>query len=287
MSTALMTLLRPLRAFALIALGAMALAGCHDIGFPIGPDFSIALSPPVSTVSAAAPTTAYTFTVTPLQYFTRSVTITLPAPQGFACVPASCTVTPPSYAAPGAFELTPLAATPAGTYAFNFFATSGSLSHEVTAMITITPAGPPTPDFTLSVSPLASTTVAVRTLAIPDTFTGYPATLTNAPSRLLAVNPAGQQIIAATSAGISIFTYPADPLSVATATVASGQLALLGSGFDKASTLTIDTLPTPIVFDNSTELTAALPPLPSGVHSVTVTAPNQPAYTLSLAFTTP
>jgi hypothetical protein len=127
----------------------------------------------------------------------------------------------------------------------------------------------------------------VRTLQLPDSFVGSNGTATTSPTRLLAVNPAGQQVIAVTTAGLSVFTFASDPLSLGEANLASGTLTLLGSGFSASTTVLVDTLPLPAAFVSSTELTVTLPTPAPGAHSVTLTNPNGDTYTLTLAFTTP
>lgn len=127
----------------------------------------------------------------------------------------------------------------------------------------------------------------VRTIAIPDSFTGSNGTATTSPTHLLAVDPAGQQVIAVTTAGISTFKFISDPLSVSEANFTPGHLTLLGSGFAASTVVMVDTLSLPSTFVSTTQLGLTLPTLSPGVHNVTVTNVNGDVYTLTLAFTTP
>ncbi|WP_124848434.1 hypothetical protein [Acidipila sp. EB88] len=105
--------------------------------------------------------------------------------------------------------------------------------------------------------------------------------------RLLAVDPAGQRMFVGTAAGISTFTFASDPLTVNRAVVTGAQLAIAGSGFQAGATLAIDLEPIACRVASSLSLTAALPALAAGVHSVTVTNPDGHSYTLTLAFRLP
>lgn len=126
----------------------------------------------------------------------------------------------------------------------------------------------------------------VRTLEVPGGLSGQPGTNITYPTRLLALDPGGREIITVTPAGLSTFTFASDPLSVAQATVSGGMLTITGSGFSSSSTVNIGTLTVPANFIDANHLTVTLPALASGNHSVTVTAPNAIPYTLQLAFTT-
>ena len=125
----------------------------------------------------------------------------------------------------------------------------------------------------------------VRTLEIPGGL--YPSTLPVYPTRLLAVDPAGQRLFTVTTAGLSILTFNSDPLSIAQTTLNGTQLAVSGSGFDSSSSVLIDTLSVPLAVVDANHLTVSVPTLPSGVHSVTVFNSNGDQYKLQLAFTTP
>jgi hypothetical protein len=127
----------------------------------------------------------------------------------------------------------------------------------------------------------------LRTLEVPGGLIGSNGTETTSPTRLLAVSPADQKIIAATSNGVSIFSFASDPLSISEANNLSGQLTLLGSGFTSATSITVDTLAASANFVSPTQLNVTLPALASGPHSVTATNPNGDTYTLTLAFSTP
>ena len=127
----------------------------------------------------------------------------------------------------------------------------------------------------------------LRTLEVPGGLIGSNGSQTTSPTRLLAVDPVGQQVVAATANGVSIFTFASDPLSISEANNQSGQLTLLGSGFFNATSITVDTLAASATYVSSTQLSVTLPVLAAGPHSVTATNPNGDAYTLTLAFSTP
>jgi streptogramin lyase len=120
-----------------------------------------------------------------------------------------------------------------------------------------------------------------RTLEVPDGILGSIST------SLLAVNPAGQQLVIATASGISAFTFTEDPLAIGEVQLSGTLLTVVGSGFDSAMTLSIDSIPVSVTVDGSTRLTATLPQLASGPHSVTITIPAGHQFTRYLAFTTP
>jgi len=127
----------------------------------------------------------------------------------------------------------------------------------------------------------------LRTLEVPGGLVGANETPTTSPTRLLATVPTGQQVVAVTASGISVFTFASDPLSISEANLTSGQLTVLGSGFSNATSITVDTVAATAVYVSSTRLNLALPTLASGTHSVTAANPNGDTYTLTLAFTTP
>jgi len=127
----------------------------------------------------------------------------------------------------------------------------------------------------------------VRTLEVPNGIVGSTYVNSGNPPSLMAVDPSGQQVVAATVNGLSIFTFANDPLSISQANLSGSQLTVLGSGFANGCTLRIDasTNTTPTV-TNSQQLTVSIPALPAGTHNITVTNSNGDTYTLWLAFTT-
>jgi hypothetical protein len=127
----------------------------------------------------------------------------------------------------------------------------------------------------------------LRTLEVPGGLIGSNGTPTTSPTRLLAVSPADQKVIAATANGVSVFSFASDPLSISEANHQSGQLTLLGSGFASATSITVDTLAASATYVSPTQVNVTLPALASGPHSVTATNPNGDTYTLTLAFSTP
>jgi DNA-binding beta-propeller fold protein YncE len=123
--------------------------------------------------------------------------------------------------------------------------------------------------------------ILARTVEVPDGVTG------SQTQRLLAVDPQGQKFITITAAGISTFTFAADPLTVNSAAIAGSQLTVSGSGFQPGATVKIDLEETPCTVASSLRITASLTALASGEHSVTVTNPDGHVYTLSMAFREP
>jgi hypothetical protein len=120
-----------------------------------------------------------------------------------------------------------------------------------------------------------------RTLEVPDGI------LASISTSLLAVSPAGQQLVIATASGISAFTFSADPLAIGEVQLSGTLLTVVGSGFTSAKTLSMDTIPVSVTVDGSTRLTATLPQLTSGPHSVTITDAGGQQFTRGLAFITP
>jgi hypothetical protein len=127
----------------------------------------------------------------------------------------------------------------------------------------------------------------IRTLEVPGGLTGSIGTDTTTATRLLAVSPSGQQVVAATARGVSFFTFASAPLSIGEIKQNAGQIQLLGSGFSTVSGVLIDSIAVAANYVDSTEITLALPDLPVGTHSVTVTNPDGESYTLAMAFSIP
>src|SRR5205814_2283809 len=116
------------------------------------PDFSLGASPGSMTVTAGS-SASYTATVSALNGFSRSVSLSASGlPSG-----AMASFTPATVSGSGSSTLavSTSATTPAGTYTLTITGTSGSLSHitSVTLMVN----AQPVPDFTLSASPASQT----------------------------------------------------------------------------------------------------------------------------------
>ncbi|HEV2721692.1 MAG TPA: hypothetical protein VG323_16860 [Thermoanaerobaculia bacterium] len=111
------------------------------------PDFVLNLNPPSLTIAAGASGTT-TATITPVNGFSGSVTVTAPASANVTFSPSTFTLTP---GASQPVTVSVAAGTPPGTQTFLFSASSPSVSGTHTAMLTVTT--PATGDFALQVSP--------------------------------------------------------------------------------------------------------------------------------------
>ena len=114
------------------------------------PDFSISSTPSTRTILPGG-ATSYSATVTAGTGFTGAVNFTATGlPSG-----AIASFSPASIAGAGSTTLTvsTTTATPAGSYPFTITATSGPLSHAVTATLIVSPAG----DFAIGATPVSRT----------------------------------------------------------------------------------------------------------------------------------
>ena len=125
------------------------------IGGTPTPDFTISASPAAQTLTAGQQTT-YTATVTASGGFTGAVDLVVSGlPANTA---TSWSVNPvPGGAGVSTLTVTTSASTPAGTSAVTITGTNGTLAHSSTVSLVVT--APPTPDFSLALSP---TTRSVR-----------------------------------------------------------------------------------------------------------------------------
>jgi hypothetical protein len=140
-------------------------------------DFTISVTPPTTaTVVAGSPAT-YTISVGPINAFISPVTLTCSGlPLGTSCAFAPPIVTPGTTTpVTSVLTITTSAATPAATSSVTVTGTFGSLSHNTTVSLTVTPV----PDFTIAATALAPATVvagnpATSTVTIAPTngFTG-------------------------------------------------------------------------------------------------------------------
>jgi len=113
------------------------------------PDFAISASPATQTVTAGQPT-SYTATVAPSGGFTGAVNLTVSG------LPANTTASWSTNPVPGGsgtsiLSVSTSASTPVGTSTLTISGSSGTLSHTTT--VTLGVQAPPTPDFSLTVSP--------------------------------------------------------------------------------------------------------------------------------------
>lgn len=128
-----------------------------NVTVPPPPDFSISVSPASLSAVSGNQTQAAVVSLTSLNGFASTVSVTASLPPGITCAIASCTGQISSqstlqvqYAvAPGVT---------AGSYAVTLTGVSGSLSHQAT--LTINVSVPPPPDFSITVTPPSVNAVA-------------------------------------------------------------------------------------------------------------------------------
>ena len=113
------------------------------------PDFTVSTSPATQTVTAGQQT-SYTATVTPSGGFTGGVNLTVSG------LPANATASWSTNPVPGGggtstLSVSTSASTPVGTSTLTITGTSGTLTH--TATVTLVVQAPPTPDFSVTLSP--------------------------------------------------------------------------------------------------------------------------------------
>ncbi|MEO8639150.1 MAG: N-acetylmuramoyl-L-alanine amidase [Chloroflexota bacterium] len=113
------------------------------------PDFTISASPATQTVTAGQQT-SYTATVTPSGGFSGAVNLAVSG------LPANTTFSWSTNPLPGGggmstLTVTTLASTPVGTSTLTMSGTSGTLTH--TTAVTLVVTAPPTPEFSLTLSP--------------------------------------------------------------------------------------------------------------------------------------
>ncbi len=233
------------------------------------PDFTLAASPSSVTVTAGS-SASYTATVSALNGFSGSVSLTANGlPSG-----ATASFTPAAVSGSGSSTLavSTSATTPAGTYTLTTMGTSGSLSHitSVTLMVN----AQPVPDFTLSASPASQTVTAGNS-------TSYTVSVS-------AINGFSGSV------GLSVSGVPAgatasfNPSSVSgtgssTLTVASGTagansypLTITGTGGSLMHSATVTLVVKPVqsqcLTSGTTWQNTALPAVQTGTFSVTFDA---------------
>ena len=121
----------------------------------------------------------------------------------------------------------------------------------------------------------------VRTVEVPDGF------FLPFGGKLMAADPAGNRFWLFTTKALSLLTFPSDPLAVGEIRTSSGTLTVLGSGFSTAMKATIDGSAVSLTVNTATNASAALPALARGTHSLTLTNPGQPPYTVPVAIVIP
>lgn len=145
--------------------------------FKLTQDFGISALPASRTVTAGSPA-SYTVSVTALNGFTGSVTLTCNGaslPSGATCDFVPSSVTPGT---PSTLTINTDTTTPAATSSVTVTGTAGLLTHNTSVGLTVN-APPPVPDFTIAASALApasivagGTATSTITIAPLNSFTG-------------------------------------------------------------------------------------------------------------------
>jgi hypothetical protein len=119
-------------------------------GPPPAPDFSLSTSPTSQTVTQGVGT-SYTETITPINGFTGSVTLSVSGlPTG-----ASGTFSPNPATSTSTLSVTTASTTPTGSFPLTITGVSGTLTHTSSATLVVNPAA--APDFSLSATPASQT----------------------------------------------------------------------------------------------------------------------------------
>jgi hypothetical protein len=151
-------------------IGSFKFNGC---GGPPTPDFSLSASPFSQTVVQGKSTT-YTVTVTPLNGYNKTVTLSVSSgcPTGATCTLNPTSSSPPSYP-PSTLTVQTTSSTPGGTYAITIKGTDGTLTHTTSVSLTVV-----VPDFSISSNPTSTsikrggTAKYTETLKSVNTFSG-------------------------------------------------------------------------------------------------------------------
>ncbi len=199
------------------------------------PDFSVSVLPASQTVAAGSPA-AYTVTLGALNGFNSAVTLTCDAltlPTGAGCTFVPSAVTPGASAATSDLTITTSAVTPVGTTAVTVTGTSGSVSHNAPAGLTVDAA----PDYSIAASTLTPASVvaggsATSTITITalNGFTGQ-VDLSCSITPVVASPPTCAFVPASVTGGsgtsaLTVSTAAASPVGAYTITVESSSGAL-------------------------------------------------------------
>ena len=136
--------------------------GLCALSYLTTPNFSLSVSPPSQTVPSTGGTTLqnYTITMTPSNGFKDTVNYSVSG------LPAGATTSPTTIT--GVFTVTVLAGTTAKSYPLTITGTSGSLVRTALATLVVSP--PPTPTFTISISPSSRTVTRPSSGSVSTTY---------------------------------------------------------------------------------------------------------------------
>jgi uncharacterized membrane protein len=240
-------------------------------------DFSIAATPSTQTAGPGGGTT-YTATITPLNGFSGTVTLSASGlPTG-----VTASFSPATVAGSGSSTatITVGSGVAAGTYTLTLTGTSGSLTHSANVSLTVTPA----PDFSISASP------STQTVAVGGSTT-YTATLTavNGFSGTITMSASG--LPAGVTASFNPATVVGSGSSTATITVGSGvaagtyTLTLTGTSgsLTHSANVTLTVTPPPDFTIAASPSTQSAPVGGSTTYTATLTAVNGFSGTVTLS----
>src|SRR5258708_21586777 len=147
-------------------------------------DFTLAIAPSTLTITPGAPAQTVAVTASPLNGFTGSVNVAVGSlPSGVTATPMTLSIMP------GGLQQISVTATPtaaAGNASISLQGTSGSLSHSVTASVTVSAAASP-----LSTNAaLSGSSFSFGNNIVNNTATQSVVTVTNTGSAALTMNPA-------------------------------------------------------------------------------------------------
>jgi len=194
------------------------LAGCGGGGSPKPTaDFTLAIAPSSVTISPGGPAQSFTVTASPVNGFTGNVSVALGGlPSGVTATPMTLSV------APGGLQqisVTAGSAAAAGIASISLQGTSGSLSHSITAGVTVSAATPPT----TTNAALSASSFSFGNNLLNNKVTQSVVTVTNIGTTALSLNPAisgdpsyalvstgscGAQLAAAANCGVMVSYTP-------------------------------------------------------------------------------
>ncbi len=140
-----------------------ASGGYCGLSYVAAPDFSTSISPSSQSVSPGGTTATYTLTATPSSGFSGTISWTIAPPAGITATSTSLT------GDSATFALTASACLAAGTYSVQITATSGTLTHSLTATLVVK--APTAPSFSLAITPGSQTVKRPSTGTMSVTYT--------------------------------------------------------------------------------------------------------------------